>query len=259
VADPTRHCTTREVVHDGKATLPQVQGRGAAECRRWLLRCSRCESPAQRDGQSMMRLLGASTIRLNPKMKAKPTKFATSRHTTVSNLISAIGRIAIKRCLRSSKKPQERIGGQKGQMTGVETHIAHIEKIFGVKIDEDEFLNFKASYGSNSPQEMRKCLYGFRLKQKALRMLKRYINRDAEVIRHEYQNRQAFVGKGFGSFLVTMFVGSKAVGKYNTMTRACIRTDKEADITPCRNLKDYIHELLYELDRVKHEIEFARN
>ena len=143
-------------------------------------------------------------------------------------------------------------------MSSFESHVAQIEVILGVKISDDGVLDFNVKCDHSSEEDRKRCLSDIRLKQKALGMVKRDISHTIKNITHEYQDQNASVGKGIGSFFATMFAGSRAVGRYNALARSDIRNKKIDRTEPYRKLKAAVDQILYELDRVKHKIEFDR-
>ena len=143
-------------------------------------------------------------------------------------------------------------------MRDFDTYVAQIEEILGVKVSDDGALDLRVKYDDSSDGDKKRCLSEIRLRQKALRMLKRDVNYTISVIIHQYQNDNALVGKGIGSFFTTLLFGSRVVGKYNTLTRSLMRNAKTDNIAPYEGLKNSIDAILYELDRVKHKIELRR-
>jgi hypothetical protein len=143
-------------------------------------------------------------------------------------------------------------------MSDFQTYVEKIEDILGARFTDEGVLDLKISYDAENPKGLKNCVADIRLKQKALRMVKRDINRAIQSIQHEYQNKQALVGKGWRAIFATMFVGARAVGRYNTLNRVDIRTEKASEIEPYTRLKDAVDQLLYQLDRVKHNAELAR-
>jgi hypothetical protein len=132
-------------------------------------------------------------------------------------------------------------------------HVAQIEKILGVTI-RDDVIDFSIKVDLSSAASRKKALTDVRLKQKALRHVKRDITYSISQIKRDYQNKTTLVGSGFWSSFTRVFAGARAAGRYNALTRADLRNDKVEDVQPYERLKDVVDQLLYELDCAKAKI-----
>ncbi len=138
-------------------------------------------------------------------------------------------------------------------MSQFDRHVTQIEDILGVKVS-DGVIQFTVKVDTDCPIARKRGLADIRLKQKALRAVKRDISSSISEIKRDYQTRNATVGTGVGSFIVTVFLGARFVGRQNSLTRADMRNDKAADVQPYEGLKDVVDNLLYELDCAKAKI-----